>query len=147
MAITTLLAAERRVHEVDVHVGLGEREHHVDQPAGAMIGLDHEHSRMSATPIPSRASACLALHVVVVDQRVHEAAAVAGERGQAAQVHTGGDRHLAEPRELAGLVPHHNREVGRHRRRIMSRGQKMRSKRRAKSAVGSEPRPMPVGPP
>ena len=72
-----------------------------------MIGLDHEHLADVGDADPFARQRLLGVrHAVVVDERVHEAAAVAGERGQAAQMHAGGHRHLAEPRELARLVPH-----------------------------------------
>ena len=51
------IAAERRVGEIDVHVGLREREHHVQQPAGAERHDQHLARVRHADPGARRAPA------------------------------------------------------------------------------------------
>ena len=124
------LVAAHRVRQVDVHVGLGQREQHLDHAAGRR-DVDDEHladvrqaDLLALERLPAVADP-------VVDQRVPEPAAVAGERGEALR----SPRPRPAPHPTRASSPGWFRSTTAHRSalptRHSTRGQRMRSRRHA----------------
>jgi hypothetical protein len=96
-------ATERGVRQLDVDVGFGQLAGELAERAGPVLHVDHEHAALVGD-----AHALLlergpgAGDVVVVDEQVDDAVAVAGERREAVDVDARRARELADAGELAG---------------------------------------------
>jgi hypothetical protein len=95
--MTKLHAAQGRVGERDVDVGLGEPTRQLAEAAGPADDVDDQHLAPSATRIPARRrSATAGAALSIVDQHVNDAPALARQ---------GGKPHNFLSSALCGCIP------------------------------------------
>jgi len=108
-------AAERRVHQLDVHARVGQLARQLAQRARSILDVDDEH----LAPVHDAQARRLdrghcPLDDLVGDQHVDDPPPLAGEGAHALDVHPCRAGGLSEPCELARLVPEHHCQVGGH---------------------------------